>query len=128
MKKILLGICLVSLSAITYADCRSVLVYGQYKKVCDSSTTEPSHTAGDQGTIEFTEVPPNATQPVTKQKAAPKKLASLEQSVEQAYKEQSHFKPTHTQLDQVHQLLEYAKSQGCTWGGKFDRPLLICPE
>jgi len=128
MKRILLGICLVSLSTITYADCRSVLVYGQYKKVCDSSATESTHTAGGQNIIEYTEVPQNATQPVAKQKTTPKKLASLEQSVEQAYAEQSHFKPTHTQLDQVHQLLEYAKSQGCTWGGKYDKPLLICPE
>ena len=125
MKKILLGILFTaSFSSMTFADCRSVLVYGQHKLICDSTDAQ---SAGKQNTIEYTEMPHASKQPVSKQKSAPKKLASLEQSVNQAHLDQSPFKPTHTQLDQVRQLLEYANSQGCTWGGKYDKPQLRCP-
>ena len=125
MNKILLGICLASLSSWAFADCRSVLVYGQHKVICDSSNMEPSN---NQNTIEYTEVPQASKVPISKQKTEPKRLASLEESVTQAHENQSGYKPTHTQLDQVRQLLEYADSQGCRWGGKYEKPLLICPE
>lgn len=124
MNKILLGILLTSLSAWAFADCRSVLVYGQHKNICDSDK-QLSQTK--QNSIEYTEVPQVSKQPISKQKTEPK-LASLEQSIALAHENQSGYKPTHTQLDQIHQLQEYAKSQGCTWGGKYEKPLLICPE
>ena len=126
MKKILLGIFIAaSFSTMAFAECRSILVYGQYKQICDSAG---SHTPGKQNTIEFTEMPHASKQPVSKQKSEPKNLASLEQSVNQAHLDQSPFKPTHTQLDQVRQLLEFADSQGCDWGGKYDKPILNCPN
>ncbi len=125
MNKILIGICLASFSSLSFAECRSVLVYGQHKDICDSSKIESSN---NQNTIEYTEVPQASKRPISKQKSETKKLASLEHSINKAHANQSSYEPTHTQLDQVRQLLEYANNQGCRWGGKYEKPLLICPE
>ena len=127
MKMVLIAICLASISTTAFAECRSVLLYGQHKTFCDSSDAQPSNTNKNPNSIEYTEIPQSAKTPINKQNIESNKLASLEKKVARAHLEQSPFKPTHTQLDQVRQLLEYAKSQGCTWGGKFDQPELICP-
>ena len=122
--KIILFIAIVTLatSGIANADCSGSVAYGQYKQDCDYSETTSNRT------IEYTEIPYTANVKISKQKVSGEKLANLEQSVSQAHITQSPFKPTHTQLDQVRQLLEYANSQGCAWGGKYEKPLLVCPE
>ena len=127
MKMVFIAICLASISTTAFAECRSVLVYGQHKTFCDSQDAQPSNTNKNPNSIEYTEIPHSANTQITKQRIEPNNLASLEKSVAQAHIEQSPFKPTHTQLDQVRQLLEFAKSQGCTWSGKYDQPELICP-
>ena len=123
MKKILTGILLFSAANITYADCSGSWAYGQYNEDCDTSVT-----SNNERTTEFTQIPYSANKQISKHKTEKERLASLEQSVNQAQTTQSPFKPTHTQLDQVRQLLEYAQSQGCTWKGMSDKPLLVCPE
>ena len=128
MKRILLGICLASLSMTTFAECRDVLVYGQYKQICDDDTqTQQTNTVYGPNVIEYTRTPHTSESDITKQTQA-SNLASLELSVKRAQENQSRLKPSHTQLDQIRQLLEYAESQGCTWGGKYENPLLVCPE
>lgn len=123
MKKILfIYIVAIAISGIAHADCSGSVTYGQYKQDCDYSNPP------DGRTFEYTEIPYTANEKISKQKINREKLANLEQSVSQARTTQSPFKPTHTQLDQVRQLLDYANSQGCTWGGKYERPLLVCPE
>lgn len=122
MKKILFIVtALIGISGIANADCSGSVAYGQYKQDCTNSET-----FSDARSIEYTEIPYNANVKISKERTSQEKLATLEKSVAQA--QTSTFKPTHTQLDQVKQLLEYANSQGCTWGGKYEEPLLICPE
>lgn len=123
MKKILLlVIATCGIIGIANAECRSTVSYGQYKQVCDNSGA-----SSENRSAEFTEIPYVANERISKERSSKTKLASLEKSVSQADTQDSLFKPTHTQLDQVKQLLEYANSQGCTWGGKYDKPQLICP-
>lgn len=123
MKIFATSILLLNCITFAYAQCEQTFAYGQIKQDCNNSQNRSI-----QNSIEYTEIPYNANEQVSKHKTESKQVASLEQSVNQAHVTQSNFKPTHTQLDQVKQLLEYAKSQGCTWGGKFDEPLLVCPE
>ncbi len=122
--KLLTSIMLMLFSVtIAYAECEHSFAYGQIKQDCDKAGY-----SSNQNSVEYTEIPYNANQQVSKHKTEQKHVASLEQSIKQAYVTQSNFKPTHTQLDQVRQLLEYAQRQGCSWGGKFDQPQLVCPE
>ena len=123
MKNIITGIIIIGATSIANADCTSSLSFGQFKQDCTNSES-----ANSERTVEYTEIPYNANDKVSKHKTKQENVASLEQSINQAYDTQSHFEPTHTQLDQVKQLLDYANSQGCTWAGKFDEPSLVCPE
>ncbi|MDW3094094.1 MAG: GNAT family N-acetyltransferase [Gammaproteobacteria bacterium] len=124
MKKTLIAfIFILGAIEIANANCNGSLAYGQYKQDCNHSDA-----SNNSSTTEYTEIPYTANVKISKQKIREEKLANLEQSVTQAQATQSPFKPTHTQLDQVRQLLDYANSQGCKWGGKYEKPLLVCPE
>lgn len=102
------------------AECASTFAYGQVKQDCSHSNSE--------NTVEYHEIPYNGNVQIPNRHIQANKVVSLEQSVNQARAAQSPFKPTHTQLNQVIQLLDYAQSQGCTWEGKFDQPQLACPK
>ena len=116
---LVISIMLLTFAQPALAECVNTFAYGQIKQDC-------SHSNGSSG-VEYTEIPYNANRQISKHKNSKETIASLEQSVNKAQTTQSPFEPTHTQLDQVKQLLDYAKSQGCTWGGKFDEPILTCP-
>jgi len=116
---ILTSITLLTATQTVLAECTSTFAYGQVKQDCSHSNNEST---------EYSEVPYNGNVQISRDQKQQKKLASLEQSVNQAQAAQSPFKPTHTQLNQVIQLLDYAQSQGCTWEGKFDQPQLSCPK
>lgn len=116
MKNVLIGVGLLVTTSIAFAECTSTLTMGQFNQDCEASANERS--------IEYSLIPYNNNAQANKQN----NVATLEQSVAQAYVTQTNFKPTHTQLDQVKQLLDYAESQGCRWEGSLEKPLLICPE
>ena len=116
MKNILIAMSFFLTANLAHANCAASITLGQVKQDCNNEQTSSTY-----GNVEYSQIPYNRTQ--DKQN-----IASLEHTVEHAYITQSNFKPTHTQLNQVKQLLNYAERQGCKWGGKHDQPTLICPE
>jgi len=122
MKILLTAIFLAFLTGLVHAECKSSLAFGQYQHDCDQPQTH-----SNSESVEYTQIPYNANGKISRHAPNQQNVASLEQSVSLAQTTQSPFKPTHTQLDQVRQLLEYARQQGCHWMGPFDQPELVCP-